>query len=96
VRSLPWPSPHDDGPQTETYVPFFENRILLRISDAAYDYLMTVVAAYVNEEVAESTALSAEVLLFTNSWIEIDAPPQSRADLQDFWKTVFKVTRSIG
>lgn len=95
MRSLPWPNPHEDGPADELYIPYFENRLLLKVSPATHNFLMSVVAAYVNEEITEPSALSAEILMFTHSWIEADSAPVKRDGLHDFWRTVFKVTRSI-
>lgn len=93
MRSVVWPNPYDDGVADEFYIPFFEHRLMLKISPATYEFLLTVVAAYVNGEITESTALSAELLMFTNSWVEVDMPEVVRTDLHDFWRTVFKVTR---
>jgi len=96
VRSLPWPNPYEDGPTDELYVPYFENRLMLKVSAAGYDFLMSVVAAYVNGEITESAALSAELIFFTNSWLEADINPVDRKDLRSFWSTVFRVTRNVG
>lgn len=95
MRSVPWPNPFEDGPTDELYIPYFENRLMLKVSEAGYEFLMSVVAAYVNGDITESTALSAELLFFTNSWIEADMKPKDRTDLHSFWRTVFKVTRNV-
>lgn len=95
MRSIPWPSPFDDGPQTALYTAFFEKRLLLKISEAAHEYLMTVVSAYVSGEIDESTALSAEVAFFIDSWREVDVEKLDRKELHNFWMTVFRVTRPV-
>lgn len=95
MRSIPWPSPFDDGPQTEFYTAFFEKRILLKVSEAAHEYLMTVVSSYISEEISESTALSAEVSFLINSWQEVDMPKVDKKELHNFWMSVFRVTRVV-